>query len=228
MIKYKLMQDNEQIKFNSIEGYTELNNDNLKDIIKFTGMFKTPEELRMYLTKYDLVKTSKPFSISYKYGGNLRNLIYGVTYRDDLPFFTEQNLKIFLMRNKQNYEFLNKLCNYFCDSRVQGENVFLMRNYLKLLRRDEQAVLDDEREIVQDFDYAVDNFVKRECYRYDRNKRTYKENFRGLRDLAMYLSREAKRNDLIKDNMIPSNEFMDFVVDPPKKFDEILMKYKNE
>ncbi len=218
MLKYRLMQENDEINFNTIEDHKTLDNNNLKDIIKFTGLFKTQEELRTYLSKYKLVKTSKPFKISYKYGGKQRNLIYGVTYKDDLKFLSERNIKIFLYRNRLNYDLLNNLCNHYDSSKIQGGNIFLIRNYLRLLKRNSQVVLDDEREIVKEFEIAMDEFVRRECYRYDKKNEKYKENFRGIRDLGMFLSREIKKNNkLITDNMIDTNEFMEYQNDNIEK-----------
>lgn len=210
MAKYKLMQDKEEIRFTVAPDFKELDCHSLKDIIKFTGVFKDAEELKEYLNNYSLIKTNKPLSIQYRFGGKDKKLNYGITYQDDLKFFDVTNIIEFLYQNRTNYELLDKLCSHYRNSYVNNFNIHAIRNYLMTLKK-VQVALDDESEIVQEFYTAIHDFVIRECYRYDKKTNKRIPNFKGMRDLAMFLSYRTSQDENIKtDNMNNTNEIIEY------------------
>ena len=210
MAKYRLMQDKDVVNFDITPDFKDLKNDNLKDIIKFTGVFNNSDELKEYLNKYKLIKTNKPLSIKYKFGGKDNTLRYGITYQDGLKFFDISNIIEFIEQNRNNADFLETLCNHYRSSYVNGGNILEIRNYIKVLNR-QQVALDDESEIVKDFHYAINGFVKRECNRFNSNKKKYSPNFKGMRDLAMFLVyQKGKDETLTTYNMDNTNEFIEY------------------
>lgn len=211
MPKYKLMQNNNEIKFNHTADFSDLDNYNLKDIIKFTGVFKSEEELKNYLKKYSLIETNQPLNIQYKFNHKDKKLQYGITYNDDIKFFDYVNIKRFLEQNKYNVELLDKLCTRYKSSYVNNGNIYAIRDFIMKLNR-EQAALDDEKEIVQRFRYTLHDFVQKECYRRNVKTSELKENFKGLRDLAMFLSYQSKKIDnLTFNNMNHPNDLVNYI-----------------
>lgn len=210
MAKYYLSSGENNLNFTNITDFTELKHDDLSDIIKFTGIFKSESELKLYLMNHRLITTATPLKITYQYKNQVKNLKYGVTYYNDLKFFDERNLKTVIQRNKYNYEFLEALGNYLKDDPSQLGNYERIRGRMLLLKKFVVS-LDDANEINVDFDYTVDDLVKREChtYNYKEKKTNEKINFRGLRDLAMFLSYCEKRYDLIIENL-NSNEYLEY------------------
>lgn len=210
MAKYRLVQDNEEIRFATIPDFKDLKDDNLKDIIKFTGFFKNVDELKGYLNKYNLIKTNRSLTIKYRFGGKDKTLRYGVSYKDDLKFFDIGNMVEFIRQNRTNINFLETLCNHYRNTYTNGGNLFSIRNYIDVLKR-KQVALDDQSEIVENFNYAISDFVSRECFRYDRKKEKSYPNFKGMRDLAMFLSSQTKKDDsLTTYNMDNTNEFIEY------------------
>ena len=78
MPKYRLMQDNDEVKFNHTSDFNELDNYNLKDIIKFTGVFKSEEELKNYLRKFSLIKNNHSLYVGYRFNHKDKKLQYGI------------------------------------------------------------------------------------------------------------------------------------------------------
>lgn len=210
MAKYRLVQDSDLIMFNNTPDFNDLKNDNLSDIIKFTGFFKNADELKEYLNKYKLIKSNKPLSIKYRFGGKDNSLRYGISYYDALKFFNEENMIEFIEQNRTNPFFLETLCNHYRNSYVNGGNILEIRNYIKVLEKN-QAALDDQSEIVKDFYFAINGFVRRECNRYDSKKKKYFPNFKGMRDLAMFLYYQTGKYDTLTTyGMNNTNEFIEY------------------
>lgn len=216
MPKYRLMQSTNEVKFNHITAFNDLDNYNLQDIIKFTGVFKSEEELKMYLNKYSLIENNKPLYIQYRFNHKDKKLQYGITYNDDIRFFDPVNIKKFLEQNKFNGELLDKLCTHYKNSYVNNGNIYTIRDYLINLNAKQ---LDEESEMVFRIKHCIHDFVWRECYRRDLKTYELKPNFKGMRDLAMFLAYQSKRIDNITtDNMDNSNELINYVNN--KKIDE--------
>ena len=210
MAKYYLSSGQNNIEFNNITDFTDLKYDELSDVIKFTGIFKSESELKLYLLNHRLVRTAAPLRITYQYKQQVKHLKYGVTYYNDLKFFSEKNIRMVIQRNKHNYEFLEAMSNYLKDDPSQLGNYERIRGRMLLLKKFVVS-LDDENEINVDFDYTIDDLVKRECHTYNSKTKqsNEKNNFRGLRDLAMFLSYcENKYNLIVED--LDSNEYLDY------------------
>lgn len=197
MVRYRLTQDNMDIDFNQIPDFNNLNNNRLEDIVKFTGVFKSEEELRNYLKHYKLIQTDKPLRIKYRYCHKDKTVIYGPSYFDDLKFIDVRNIKTFLINNRYNIEFLNNLCRHYRNSYNNDANIFAIRKYICVLSQKQEA-MDDATEIINDFDASIMDFVRYECYKSASKVSEYdKPIFRNIRDLGMFLSVQSQRNNLL-------------------------------
>lgn len=206
MTKYYLVQENKEelsiIDFSKIDECSEFNSTNLKDIISFTSMFKNEKELKELLVNHNLIKVdnfNKKLKITYNYKKERKTLMYGITYENDIKFFNEVYIKRYLYENKNNYELLETLCNHYRNSYNQGLNIDTIREYIRFFKKYEtdsntDYLDDDKKEMISDFEKAINSFVFKEIYRYDKKNNEYKENFKGLRDLAMFLSYQEKKN----------------------------------
>ena len=224
MPKYILMQNNLEIPFNRIAEFSNLDNYKLEDIIKFTGVFKTEEELKLYLKKYKLIENNKPLYIQYRFNHKDKKLQYGITYNEDIKFFDSVNIKKFLEQNKFNIELLDKLCAHYKNSYVNNGNIYAIRDYIMTIKR-VQTDLDEESEIVQRYKYTFHDFVQRECYRRDFKTYELKSNFKGMRDLAMFLAYRSKNDaTIITDNMNNTNELIDYINSKNIDFSEMILQ----
>lgn len=196
MSKYRLVQESKEVDFNVIPDFNDLNNNRLEDIIKFTGVFKNEDELRNYLKHYKLINTDKPLKIKYRYAHKDKTLIHGITYRDDIKFINVRNIESFLVNNRYNTNFLDNLCRHYRNSYNNNGNIFAIRNYICVLNEKQEA-MDDARQIVYEFDAAILDFVKKECYKYDSKTGKYNISFKNLRDLGMFLSLQTKRDETL-------------------------------
>lgn len=224
MAKYRLVQIDESKKtkgipilFNKLDNFRNLNKDNLKDIVKFTGLFKSEQELREFLKEHKLIKTEEKIDIVYRYGGENKQLDYGVTYRDDLSFFSEINMKRFTYQNHMNNLFINELCNYIENKENQKNNLQLLKNYLNSEKFGSVLV---NNEVYLDYLIALDKIIDTECY----HKGSNIENFEKLRDLAMFFKNQYKNNENLVFNCIEkNNEIINYVEN-----NEIYLSRKNE
>lgn len=183
MAKYRLMQDENIIEFNKIERFSDLNHEDLTDIIKFTGCFKNTKELKLYLNKYKLLTNNSSISIDYSYRGRLRSLKYGLTTRDSIRFINEENLITFLSNNRYNQNLITRLYKTY------GKNITVTR-ILEIMR---ELSTNDVGYNMDDYYYLICNFVNSICY--NKVKYGYKESMKNLRDLGMFLYHETKAND---------------------------------
>ena len=207
MAKYYLVQEVKKelqiIDFSKISGFLEFDSTNLKDIITFTGMYKDETELKQFLLHHNLIKEdnfNKKLKITYKYKKQNKTLMYGVTYEDDLEFFNEANIKKFFSQNKDNYELLEILCNHYRNSYNQGLNIDTIRAYIRFFKQYEvedntDYIDDDKKQQLNEYERAINSFIFKELHTFDKKREEYKQNFRGLRDLAMFLSYQIKKQN---------------------------------
>lgn len=182
-MEYRLMQEEQQIEFNKIDRFSDLNNNDLTDIIKFTGCFKNTKELKLYLNKYSLIKNNSGLSIDYTYHGRTKSLKYGITTSNNIRFIDTNNITTFISNNRYNQNFINRLYKaYSKNISVAG----ILERMRELSKYDVGYGRDD-------YFYLICSFVNGICY----NKVKYgiKESMKNVRDLGMFLDHETKAND---------------------------------
>lgn len=198
MANYHLVMKNKdksysEIEFTKIPEFCNIDSKKLEGIIKFTSFFRNEIHLKDTLLKYRLIKDedyNRKISITYNYNKQVKSLMYGLTYEDDMKFFDTSYIRYYIKSKMDNLEFLEKLCNHYRNSYIQGTNITIIRNYINYRRNYDEL---EESQIVDDTLLAIDYFVNMEIYSFDKKNNERKVKYKNLRDLAMFLSYNAKK-----------------------------------
>lgn len=193
MLSIKRANGFEELMWNKVEGFENLNVHNLEDLDKFTTSFENEEKMKLALLMSGVMKpsdASKSLTIKYKNRGSYKTLMYGPAYKEDKKFFDEAYLASYIKSKRRDIIFLEKLCNHYRNSHVQGGNVAYLRNYINYMRCN--ALPEDEHL----FDRIISDFVIRECFSYDSSTYTYKVDkngnpvfkYKSLHDLGMFVA----------------------------------------
>ena len=211
MPKYKLViqkkDDYNEILWNKIENYQGYDINKLENIIKFTGFFVEEEHLKETLLKNNLITESQyngKLSIIYRYNKQIKKLHYGITYSDDLKFFDIEFLRNYLKSMKDDLDFLTKFCNHYRNSYSQGNNIVIIRNYINYINLGEYC--DDLNELKNSIDITIDRFINKEVFNYDEKKNETKISYKKLRDLAMFLAYDYRKNNKEEIKLIEKEE----------------------
>ena len=199
----------EEILWNKIPDFSNLNNHLLKDIDLFTTSFKNEDDLKEALVKNGLMSLNdynRKISIRYRSRGVEKNLGYGLAYSDDKLFLDEIYLAYYLESCLTNIEILEKLCNHYRNSYIQGTNINAIRNYINSVEKG----LELDNEDINHLHSCLKDFVIREVYYYDASTYTYKRNkdgspmikYKGVHDLGMFLSYDKRKRNIIN-QLIP-------------------------
>ena len=227
----------EEILWNKIPDFSNLNNHLLKDIDLFTTSFKNEDDLKEELVKNGLMSLNdynQKLSIRYKSRGVVKNLGYGLAYSDDKMFLDEIYLAYYLESCLINIQLLEKLCNHYRNSYIQGVNINAIRNYINCVSKGSEM----EEEDIKHLHSCLKNFVIREAYYYDVSTSTYKSNkdgsamlkYKGVHDLGMFFAHDKRKRDKIQ-LPIPKQEKEEPKVEPirtkPKDKPKTKVKKKN-
>lgn len=203
MAKYYLKQNkrnsNEYIDFSKIEKFKALDSTKLKNIDNFTSIFKNEEELKFYLCQeglIDLDSINNNLKIVYKYKKQDKKVPYGLVFEEDMKLFNERMIKQILNDNIYDFDLLEKLCNRFKEYYGQDVNIHVIRNHVALFRNEnmQYSLPNSEKEqLISMYRNAINRFVHGIVTKYDSKKQKETENYRGLRDLAMFLSYQSKK-----------------------------------
>ena len=203
MTKYYLIQNGKEIEnaidFNKIEGFNNLDSYKLKDIVTFTSTFYNEEDLKFFLVKNNLIELKnmgKELKIVYRHNKKQKTLMYGITYKNDYEFFDVNVIKRFLYENQKNYDLLEKLCNHYKNAYNQEINLHIIKSYVIFSRNEgiDYDVTNSEKEqMIKTYQDAINRFVDKTVTKFDSKKLEVVENYKGLRDLAMFLSYQYKK-----------------------------------
>lgn len=202
MVKYKIcLQEGKEFKeliWNK-DSYANFNNYRLSDIDNFTSKFEDNLSLREELVRLNVLKKElmhKKLGIRYLIKGHMSLMQYGLVLKDDKAFFSIPFIRSYLKSKKKDTIILEKLCNHYRNSYVNGFNVTKIRNYIDKVLTNEVTDSDVER-----FNETIDNFVDREVYQYDNDSGQYVKDendnnkiiYKNLHGLAMFLSYDYKK-----------------------------------
>lgn len=197
MVNYKLCIK-EGKKFKEIvwnkERYAYLNNHALKDIDDFTSSFLDEVTLKQELIRINALDQdylTKHLSIRYNIKGHISLMQYGLMFKKDKKFLDPIFIKGYLKVMRKDVILLEKLCNHYRNSYINGRNINNIRTYLNHLLNKEITECD-----IQEINKVIDDFVNKEVYKYDSSTFTYKVdstgnkliNYKNLHELAMFLS----------------------------------------
>ena len=222
MAKYYLKQNtkktNGYIDFSKIEGFENLDSTKLKDIDSFTSIFKNDEELKFYLCKkglIDLDNINSNLNITYRYNKADKKVPYGLVFHDDLKLFNVQEMRNFLHESIYNFDLLKKLCNRFDEHYGQEVNIHIIRNHIALFEDGnmQYSLPSSEKEyLIKMYKNAINRLVHGIVTKYD-NKKKEVENYRGFRDLAMFLNTRLKEMEEEKLKKIKSEQELEKIVE---------------
>ncbi len=227
----------EEILWNKIPIFSNLDNHLLKDIDLFTTSFKNEDDLKEELVKNGLMSVddyNQKLSIRYKSRGVEKNLGYGLAYCDDKMFLDEIYLAYYLESCLSNIQILEKLCNHYRNSYIQGTNINAIRNYINCVAKGSEM----EQEDINHLHSCLKNFVIRETYYYDASTSTYKSNkdgsamikYKGVHDLGMFFAHDKRKRKRIE-IPVPTQEKVvqkvESVRTKPKEKSKTKVKKKN-
>lgn len=200
------------INFSNMESFKFLDDKKLPDIIKFTGYYEKEEHLKRVLLNAKLINeseyTDKLVTI-YKNNGTDKKLMYGITYKDDLKFFDILHIKTYIKNRKFDTDFLEGLANHYRNNYGQDVNTQVLFRFIRYVQNNEFQI-DLDKDLINDVEKAIEDLVNREAYRYTDGKA--KINYRGLRDLAMYLAyhenKKLKKDSIIEEHKNEKEEFL--------------------
>ncbi len=204
----------DEINWNKIPNFSSLDNHLLDDLDSFTTSFKDAESLKEELIINGLMSSDdfdNKLCIRYKSRGKVKKLVYGVAYSDDKMFLDEAYVTYYLESNSNNLELLDKLCNHYRQSYIQGSNINAIRNYINDVRNNADLFNED----IDNVHRCLKDFVIREVYSYDASTDTYKVNksgtpiikYKGLHDLGMFFAydkRKKLKNEIEREAVKPA------------------------
>ncbi len=202
MVSYKLAL----LTKDSIEEI-KLDLKSLDKIDEFTMRFNNEDSLRMFLIQNGLMDmnfTGK-IRISYKYNKKYQKL--NVVYSDMKKYFDVFYLKHKLCQHSNDVIFLEKLANHYSIGsskfNLQGTNVLDIRNYLSDVRQSKPF----ESKML---DIAINDLFEKAVYKINYKTGEAKINYRGLRDLALFISNYEKTINLKEVKNKLENSFKKF------------------
>lgn len=159
--------------------------DKLDDL---TSTFNSEEELKIYLFNQGLITSEEikqNISVMYNYGGKVKKL--PIFYSDMKKYLDEINLKYELNGLKSDTKFLEKLARHYSlgsDSfNPQGLNVQDIRIYLSDVRNNGGEIFFSNM-----LETAINDLFHKAVYKIDKKTTgEVKVNYRGLRDLALFI-----------------------------------------
>lgn len=189
------------INWTNINDFKDMDTHSLQAIDAFTTRFNSEEDLKSYLLRHvdsaflDGTQWSYPYTITYIYGKKIRKLIHGIAYKNDAKFLDEFYVLTYLRKSivEVDKDLINRLCNNYSKHVIQNENIYALRYYVHLLNTGGAIEIKHPTNAINDF------FVK-EVYQYDYTNKCYKRgqkgelliNYRGLRDLGLFLAKYEK------------------------------------
>ena len=187
MVKYKLgVYNRKEGRIIDLEKIIKLKDLNALD--ELTGSFKNEEELKIYLFNQGLIskeEINKDIRIMYRNNGKIKKL--PVVFNPMKKYLDILNLKYELKGLSTNVDFLEKLADHYSLGNgvfnLQGLNVQDIRLYVSDARSKRL-----ESSYSKSLEVAIDDLFIKAVFKVP-NKETgeVKENYRGLRDLALFI-----------------------------------------
>ena len=176
----------------------------LENLDEFTSDFNNEDEFKLYLLNKGLItnyELKQNISVMYKYSGKIKKL--PIIFQDMKKYLDIFYLKAKLLESSQNLELLEKLARHYSigseKHNPQGVNVSSIRGYISDVRSN-----DGNHFYSKPLEYALDDMWKKAVFKSSGktsdivNKSTgeIKENYRGSRDLGLFLYKYNKQTKL--------------------------------
>ena len=161
----------------------------LRNLDELTSEFNDERELKQYLFNKGLIdETELRKSIWVKYK-HVKVKSIPVIYKDMKKYLEYDYLKEKLMSLSNNLDFLEKLARHYSIGNEkynnQGLNVLDIRLYLSMVRNNGNYDIDDLKKLLEN---ALNSLFKKAIFReIESDTGEVKEDYRGLRDLALFI-----------------------------------------
>lgn len=163
----------------------------LEDIDKFTGKFDNCEMLKSYLISLgcmDQKDVDCEISVMYRYNNGINKL--PIVYRECTKYLDIDFLKHIIRSYSNDLEFLGKLAKFY-DTKSskynkQDVNVNDIRYYIREIKSNHDPELNDL------INNAIEDLFRKAVYSFNKKDNSYKFNYRGFRDLALFVYRYDK------------------------------------
>lgn len=183
----------------------------LEEIDRITTCFNDEYDLKEYFIKNGLMSYQdydKSVCIRYKSKGKVKKLQYGVLYSGDKDFLNIPFIVSYLESKIDDILLLEKLCNHYRNSYIEGTNINMIREYINMVRNSGKISLEDIDKIKD----ALNAFIIKEIYNYDATSYKCKVNdngnpiirYKGVHDLGAFLAWDKRKN--LKPIVIGSNK----------------------
>lgn len=161
---------------------------NLEILDEFTSVFKDESELKIYLFEQNLIdskESNKKLSVRYKYSGKVKKL--PIVYSDSKKYFDVFYLRGKIQSLSNNIEFLEKLANHYSLGKStfnrQSINVQDIRRYISDVRSNGGNLFESKS-----LEIAINDLLENAMFKsINRQTGEVKEDYRGLRDLALFV-----------------------------------------
>lgn len=231
MVNYKLgfyKKDNsKEIDLESI--FNIKTQSSIQTIDEFTTNFNNEDELKYYLLSKGLINNKEynsKISIIYRYNGKIQKL--PVIYKNQKGYITDEMLlKAKLNSLSNNIEFLEKLANHYSigNSRFnpQGLNVSDIRLYLSDVRANGGYTFNSRL-----LETALNDLFLKAISTLNKSTGELKINYRGLRDLVVFVSRfESKENLKLEKEELSNLQQNDSFEEEQITFSDIIQEKTN-
>lgn len=224
MVSYKLgICEDGTTKFIDLSSVFKIDNKNsLKSIDKFTSTFNSEYEFKSYLIAKKIISDDdlkRDIKVVYKNNGFINKL--PVLYSQDRILLSDIMLKDKIKSLSDNLEFLDELCAFYNRKYYYiGSIIDDIRLYIKDAELNGKIAMEYNSELINS---AINDLVDKESKIRNVRLNIYKTNYRGIRDLALFVSTYEKKK---KANTITENSSTidDFSYD----FDSAYMRAKEE
>ena len=192
MVSYKIgIYNRKEARIIDLDKITKIKG--LDKLDELTSAFKNEEELKIYLFNQGLIsldEMKKNLSVMYKNSGKVKKL--PIIYQDMNQYLDIYYLKAKMMQASQDIELLEKLARHYSIGsdrfNPQGVNVSDIRLYVSDFRSNGGYHF-----YSRGLEIALDDMWEKAVFKLvDKNTGEIKENYRGLRDLGMFLYKYKK------------------------------------
>lgn len=192
MVSYKIgIYNRKEARIIDLDKITKIKN--LEKLDELTSAFNSEDELKTYLFNQELIsldEMKKSLSVMYKNSGKVKKI--PIIYQDMKKYIDIVYLKTKMMQASQDIELLEKLARHFSIGsdkfNPQGVNVSDIRMYISDFRSN-----GEHHFYSRALELALDDMWKKAVFKLiDKNTGEIKENYRGCRDLGMFLYKYEK------------------------------------
>lgn len=217
MSRYKLgVFNKKESRIINLDSIVKIND--LKTLDELTTLFNNENELKAFLFNQGLInkeELKQNITILYRYNGKVKKT--PIFYQDMSRYLDLVCLRYELKALSSDVGFLEKLANYYSNGSTsynkQGLNVAEIRHYLNDVRRNGGQLFYSTM-----LETAIEDLFKKEIIReISKEDGEVKEDYRGMRDLALLIIKYKKAKEKIDQKIQPKQ--IDNIWEQPTLFD---------